>query len=78
MSRQLIGAVFCGAAAVLYAARHIGAATIVATKTGDLQEQYRLALQTGGTELRTLALLALALGVIYLAWGEYESHQRRG
>ncbi len=42
MTRQLVGAVFCGIAALLYATRHVGAAVIVSTKTGDQREAYSL------------------------------------
>ena len=77
MARQLVGAVFCSIAAVLYAARHVGAAMIVSTKTGDQREAYRFALQAGGSELLLLSIIALLIGLVYLAWGEYESRVRQ-
>jgi hypothetical protein len=73
MSRQVVGAVFLAIAAVLYAARHLGAMTFIAAKTGDVGEQYRFALQAGGSELLTLSMIALLIGLAYLLWGEYES-----
>ncbi len=77
MTRQLIGSVFIAVAAILYAARHLGAMTFIATKTGEMNEQYRLALQSGGTELLALSIVALLVGVVYLLWGEYESRVLR-
>ncbi len=77
MTRQLVGAVFCTIAAVLYAARHVGAALIVPTNTGDQREAYRFALQAGGSELLLLSIIALLIGLVYLAWGEYEGRVRQ-
>ncbi len=77
MSRQLVGAVFLGVAAVLYAARHFGAMMFIATKTGDMGEAYRSALQIGGSELLTLSVMALLIGLAYLLWGEYQSRAGR-
>ena len=77
MTRQLVGAVFCTIAAVLYAARHVGAAMIVSTKMGDQREAYRFALQAGGSELLVLSIIALLVGLVYLAWGEYEGRVRQ-
>ena len=73
MTRQLVGAVFLAVAAILYAARHVGAMVLVANKTGDLGEAYRSALRVGGAELLTLSVIALVVGLAYLLWGEYES-----
>jgi hypothetical protein len=77
MTRQLVGVVFCTIAAVLYAARHVGAAMIVSTKTGDQREAYRFALQAGGSELLVLSIIALLIGLVYLAWGEYGGRVRQ-
>lgn len=66
------GAAFILSAAVLFAARHIGAATIVATKTGDQAEQYQFALQAGA-ELLPLSIAALIVGVALIAWSEMRS-----
>jgi hypothetical protein len=43
VTRQLVGAVFLAVAAILYAARHVGAMVLVANETGDLGEAYRSA-----------------------------------
>ena len=63
------GAAFILSAAVLFAARHIGAATIVATKTGDQPQQYQFALQAGA-ELLPLSIAALVVGVALIVWSE--------
>ncbi len=74
MTRQLVGAVFLAAAAILYAARHVGAMVVIANNTGDMGEQYRAALRgVGGFELLPLSVIALVFGLAYLLWGEYES-----
>ncbi|HEX2184344.1 MAG TPA: hypothetical protein VHN78_02415 [Chloroflexota bacterium] len=72
MTRQLAGAVFLAVAAILYAARHVGAMVLVANETGDLSEAYRAALRVGA-ELLTLSVIAPVVGLGYLLWGEYES-----
>ena len=38
MTRQLVGAVFLAVAAILPAARHLGAMVCVANRTGDMGE----------------------------------------
>ncbi len=74
MARQLVGAVFLAAAAILYAARHVGAMVRIADNTGDMGEQYRMVLRgAGGSELLPLSVIALVVGLAYLLWGEYES-----
>ena len=73
MARQLVGAVFLAAGAILYAARHVGAMVVIANNTGDMGEQYRAALRVGGSELLPLSVIALVFGLAYLLWGEYKS-----
>ncbi len=73
MSRQLVGVLFLAVAAILYGARHLGAMTFIAAKTGDVSEQYRFALQAGGKELLAMSIIAGLIGLVYLLWGEYES-----
>ncbi len=73
MTRQLVGSVFLAVAAILYAARHVGAMVYIANKTGDMNEAYGSALRVGGAELLTLSVIALVVGLAYLLWGEYES-----
>ena len=73
MTRQLVGAVFLAVAAILYAARHVGAMVRIADNTGDMGEQYRIALRSVGSDLLTLSAIALVVGLTYLLWGEYES-----
>jgi hypothetical protein len=73
VTRQLVGAVFLAVAAILYAARHLGAMVYIANKTGDMNEAYRFALRVGGSELLSLSTIALVVGLAYLLWGEYES-----
>ncbi len=77
MTRQLVGAVFLAVAAILYAARHVGAMVYNANKTGDMNEAYESALRVGGAELLTLSVIALVVGLAYLLWGEYESWASR-
>ncbi len=77
MTRQLVGTVFLVVAAILHAARHLGAMVFVANKTGDLGEAYRSALRVGGAELLTLSVIALLVGLAFLLRGEYESQARR-
>ena len=77
MTRQLVGAVFLAVAAIPYAARHIGAMVYIADKTGDMNEAHRFALRVGGSELLTLSVIALVIGLAYLLWGEYESREWR-
>jgi hypothetical protein len=77
VARQLVGAVFLAVAAILYAARHVGAMVYVANKTGEMSEAYRSALRVGGAELLTLSVIALVAGLAYLLWGEYESRALR-
>ena len=72
MTRQLVGAVFLAVAAILYAARHVGAMVYIANKTGNMEEAYRFALRVGGAKLLTLSVMALVVGLAYLLWGEYE------
>ena len=77
MTRQLVGTVLLVVAAILHAARHLGAMVFVANKTGDMGEAYSSALRAGGSELITLSVIALLVGLVYLLWGEYESRASR-
>ena len=77
MTRQLVGAVLLAVAAILHAARHVGAMVYIANKTGDMNEAYGAALRAGGSELLTLSAIALVVGLGYLLWGEYESRAVR-
>ena len=47
---------------------------VIAARTGNVNEQYAFALQSGG-ELLTLSIVALLIGVLYILWGEYDEHR---
>ena len=70
MSRRAAGVALVAVAAVLYAARHLAAATFMSSLSNWNAELFASALQYTGQGIVTWAIVALVAGVAYLVWAE--------
>lgn len=74
MSKRSVGVGFCLISALLYSARHLATAILAQgaslSSTGEEFDAYK---RFQGGELLYLSLVALLIGLVYLAWGEYEA-----
>ena len=74
MGKQLVGSMFCICAAILYAARYIGAAAGVSPGGGNVENEYAYTVQAVGSPLLVLSIIALLVGLVYVGWGEYDRY----
>ena len=74
MSRRTVGALLVLTGALVYAvdwaAHHVGAMVFIANKTGDINDQYRIAVSLGEGWLIPLSIACLVVGIAYLVWAE--------
>ncbi len=73
MSRRTTGTVLLGISALLYSTRYLSAAIFGSSLTTWNAKLFNAMLQSVGTELVTLSLIALIAGLAYLAWAEVEA-----
>ncbi len=72
MSKRAAGVAFCGIAAFLFATRYLAAAIFSSGGSSWDKQLFQAMLEYVGTVPITLSIIALAFGVAYLIWGEYE------
>lgn len=70
MGRRATGMVFIGIAAFLYAVRYVSAAIYGSGTQGWSREMFSYLLDYVGTAPKTLSILALIVGILYLLWAE--------
>jgi hypothetical protein len=73
MSRRKTGATLIAVAAFLYAARFIAAAIFSGGISSWDADLFNAMLQYVGPDLWYAAAIALAAGLVYLIWSEFES-----
>lgn len=77
MSRRLTGVIFCGVAAILYAARYLTAAIYGSGQQNTWSAQlFGALLGYVGNDLTVAAIVALIVGVAYLIWAEVAPERR--
>lgn len=72
MSRRNIGAVFCLIAAILYSTRFLTAAIFGSGISSWNSQLFNAMLSYVGDELKTLSIVALIVGIVYLIWAEFD------
>jgi hypothetical protein len=70
MSRRATGVVFCFIAALLFSTRYLAAAIFGSGVSSWDAQLFRAMLEYVGQAPSILAAIALAVGIIYLAWAE--------
>lgn len=73
MPRRITGTVLLGISALLYSTRYLSAAIFGSSLTTWNVKLFNAMLQSVGTELVTLSLMALIAGLAYLVWAEIEA-----
>ncbi len=77
MSRRLTGVIFCGIAAMLYAARYLTAAVYGSGQSNTWSAQlFTALLGYVSNNLTVAAIVALVAGVAYLVWAEVAPDRR--
>ena len=69
MNNKGVGAVFCLIAAILMAAKYVSAAVYLSGSVSRNNELFHLGLEYVGSPLSAAAVIALAIGVVFLIWG---------
>jgi hypothetical protein len=73
MPRRTTGTLLLGISALLYSTRYLSAAIFGSSLTTWNAKLFNAMLQSVGTELVTLSLIALIAGLAYLVWAEIEA-----
>lgn len=74
--KRLAGAIFCLIAALLEAGRYIAAAVYVSGMTTWSSDMFATGLEYVGDTLKYLAIAALAVGILYIVWGELDERKQ--
>ena len=69
MNNKGVGAVFCLIAAFLMAAKYLSAAIFMSGVLSRDRELFQYGLHYVGAPLTVLAVIALAVGLLFLVWG---------
>jgi hypothetical protein len=72
MSRRIIGAILIAVAGWLLGARYLTAAIFGSGLSTWNADMFQSMLQYVGPTLHTWSIIALAGGLIYLVWGEFD------
>lgn len=72
MSKRGSGVAFIAIAAILFSAKYISAAIFGSGVSSWDEGLFNVMLSNVGTPLNTYSLISLGIGIVYIAWGEYE------
>jgi len=72
VNKRGTGMVFILISAILFSAKYISAAIFGSGLTSWDEELFQNMLAYIGTPLHTLSILALAIGISYICWAEFE------
>ena len=76
MNKRGTGVIFIAIAAFLFSAKYLSAAIFGSGVVSWSEELFHAMLSYVGTPLSVCSILALIIGVAYIAWGEYEEFTR--
>ena len=77
MSKRGTGVAFIAIAAFLFSAKYISAAIFGSGVSSWDEELFNAMLSYVGSPLSVCSILALIIGLTYIAWGEYEEFKSK-
>jgi hypothetical protein len=76
MGKRAVGAILCLTAGILFSARYLAAAIFLSGASSWDSGLFAAGLEYVGTPLRTLSIISLLVGVIYLVWAEVSDKKK--
>lgn len=77
MNKRGVGAIFCFIAAILFATKYISAAIFMSGALSWDSELFQAGLGYVGSPLQVLSVISLIIGIIYLAYAEFEDRKKK-